>query len=82
MGALLDLNVPVQVRHGVEGFLTCEQVIVYSAEISNACIVGYPLLECYGLQLDAAWDCLVGILGINPSPLPCRKWKPTLIFSL
>ena len=44
MGALLDLTVPVRDRHGVEGFLTCEQVFVYSAEISNGCIVGYPFL--------------------------------------
>ena len=35
MGALLDLTVPVQDRHGVEVLLTCEQVFVYSAEISN-----------------------------------------------
>ena len=33
MGALLDMTVPVRDRHGVEGFLTCEQVFVYSAEI-------------------------------------------------
>ena len=31
MGALLDLTVPVRDQHGVEGFLTCKQVFVYSA---------------------------------------------------
>ena len=51
MGSLLDLTVPVRDRHGVEGFLTCEQVFVYSAENSNGCIVGYPFLKCYVLQL-------------------------------
>ena len=38
MGALLDLTVLVRDRHGVERFLTCEQVFVYSAQISNGCI--------------------------------------------
>ena len=57
MGALLDLTMPVRDRHRVEGFLTCEQVFVYSAEISNGCIVGYPF------QLDASRDCLVDTLA-------------------
>ena len=39
--------------------MTCEQVLVYSAEIRNGCIVGYPFVKCYRLQLDAAEDCLV-----------------------
>ena len=73
MGALLDLTVPVRDRHGVEGFLTCEQVFVYSAEISNGCIVGYPFLKCYGLQLDASRDCLVDTLAEYSEPTVLRE---------
>ena len=82
MGALLDLTVPVRDRHGVEGFLTCEQLFVYSAEISNGCIVGYPFLKCYGLQLDASRDCLVDTLQSTPNLLSRGKWGPTLISPL
>ena len=73
MGALLDLTVPVRDCHGVEGFLTCEQVFVYSAEISNGCIVGYLFLKCYGLQLDAARDCLVDTLAEYSEPTVLRE---------
>ena len=73
MGALLDLTVPVRDRHGVEGFLTCEQVFVYSAEISNGCIVGYPFLKSYGLQLDASRDCLVDTLAEYSEPTVLRE---------
>ena len=73
MGALLDLTVPVRDRHGVEGFLTCEQVFVYSAEISNGCIVRYPFLKCYGLQLDAPQDCLVDTLAEYSEPTVLRE---------
>ena len=56
MGALPDLTLPVQDKQGVEGFIVCEQVFVYSADICNGCTVGYPFLKCYGLQLDADGD--------------------------
>ena len=68
MGALLDLTVPVRDRLGVEWFSTCQQVFVYSAEISNGCKVGYPFPKCYGLQLDASWDCLVDTLAEYSEP--------------
>ena len=73
MGALLDLTVPVRDRHGVEGFLTCKQVFVYSAEISNGCRVGYPFLKCFGLQLDASRDCLVDTLAEYSEPTVLRE---------
>ena len=63
----------VRDRHGVEGFLTCEQVFVYSAEISNGCIVGYPFLKRYGLQLDASRDCLVDTLAEYSEPTVLRE---------
>ena len=68
MGVLLDLTVPERDWHGVEGFLTCEQVFVYCAEISNGCIIGYLFLKCYGLQLDASGDCLVDTLAEYSEP--------------
>ena len=73
MGALLDLTVPVRDRHGVEGFLTCEQVFVYSAEIGNGCIVGYSFLKCYGLEIDAPRDCLVDTLAEYSEPSVVRE---------
>ena len=53
--------------------LTCEQVFVYSAEISNGCIVGYLFLKCYGLQLDASRDCLVDTLAEYSEPTVLRE---------
>ena len=73
MGALLNLTVSVRDRHGVEGCLTCEQVFVYSAEISNGCIVGYPFLKCYKLQLDASRDCLLDTLAEYSEPTVLRE---------
>ena len=73
MGALLDLTVPVRDRHGVKGFLACEQVFVYAAEISNGCMVGYPFLKCYRLQLDASRDCLVDTLAEYSEPTVLRQ---------
>ena len=54
-------------------FLTCEQVFVYSAEISNGCIVAYPFLKCYRLQLDAARNCLVDTLAEYSEPTVQRQ---------
>ena len=72
MGVLLDLTVPVRDQHGGEGVLTCEQVFVYSAEISG-CIVGYLFLKCYGLRLDAAQECLVDTLAEYSEPTVLRE---------
>ena len=73
MGALLDPTVPVRGRHGVEGFFSCEQVFVYSAEVTNGCIVGYPFLKCYGLHLDASPDHLVDTLAEYSEPTVLRE---------
>ena len=73
MGALLDLAVPVSDRHGVKGFLTCEHVFVYSAELSNGCIVGYLFLKCYWLELDVAQDRLSVTLAEYSEPTVLRQ---------
>ena len=50
----------------------CEQVFLYLADICNGCIVGYPFLKCYGLQLDADGDCLVDTLATFGVPVAHR----------
>ena len=56
-GAYCTISLPGVIGEDAVVF-RCVNVFVYSAEVCNTIIVGYPFFKAYGLLLDPVHDCL------------------------